>query len=223
MKPIKNTSLNFFAKSGAVAAVLAMGVVPAARALTFDMSTLVMNPTATADLGTNALIVRTTSYATIVGYVTSGFNAGSLDGFGINSSTAAGEFGLTAIGVIDNAYVAAADFGPFTGLNQTETLARYTYAGDTNLDGVIDGADFSNIDNGFAFAMTDWFNGDLNYDGVIDGADFSTIDNNFAFQGPPLFAPGGGGKASGVVPEPGATGLILVGLLGILGRRRLMK
>jgi hypothetical protein len=47
------------------------------------------------------------------------------------------------------------------------------------LDGVVNGADYQQIDNGFGAHLTGWSNGDFNYDGVIDGSDFSLIDNAY--------------------------------------------
>ena len=43
---------------------------------------------------------------------------------------------------------------------------KYTYYGDANLDGAVDGADYQQIDNGFGGGLTGWSNGDFNYDGV---------------------------------------------------------
>ena len=69
----------------------------------------------------------------------------------------------------------------FDGLNTTsnDVLVKYTYYGDANLDGTVNGADYQQIDNGFGSHLTGWQNGDFNYDGVVDGSDFSLIDNTF--------------------------------------------
>ena len=64
------------------------------------------------------------------------------------------------------------------------TIAMYTYAGDLNFDGLVDGADYGVIDNSVQFPGTDGYvNGDFNYDGVIDGADYGVIDNWSQFPG----------------------------------------
>jgi hypothetical protein len=68
-------------------------------------------------------------------------------------------------------------------VSTTDVLVKYTYYGDANLDGVVDGSDYSLIDNGFLTHATGWFNGDFNYDGVIDGSDYTLIDNAFDRQG----------------------------------------
>jgi hypothetical protein len=65
-------------------------------------------------------------------------------------------------------------------------LVKYTYYGDANLDGKVDGSDYSRIDNAALNHLTGWSNGDFNYDGVIDGSDYTLIDNAFNRQGAAL-------------------------------------
>ena len=62
-------------------------------------------------------------------------------------------------------------------------LVRYTFYGDANLDGHVDGSDYSLIDNGALLHLTGWQNGDFNYDGVINGSDYTLIDNAYNTQG----------------------------------------
>jgi hypothetical protein len=119
---------------------------------------------------------------------------------GITSSTAAGDTAhLTAVGVIQNNQGGVpiygdsgtiASFGAFDP-GAGDILVRYTYFGDANLDGIVDGSDYSLIDAGYASqqpgfsgtVLSGWYNGDFNYDGVIDGSDYSLIDNAFNNQG----------------------------------------
>jgi hypothetical protein len=69
----------------------------------------------------------------------------------------------------------------------TTVLVRFTYAGDANLDGVVDVADYGAIDNWIQFPGTDGYgNGDFNYDGVIDVADYGVIDYTIQVQGQAL-------------------------------------
>jgi hypothetical protein len=70
----------------------------------------------------------------------------------------------------------------------TDVLVKYTYFGDANLDGQVDGSDYTKIDNGFNNHLIGWSNGDFNYDGVIDGSDYTLIDNAFNTQGTSLAA-----------------------------------
>ena len=82
---------------------------------------------------------------------------------------------------------ASAFAGSFDGYSpsSTDVLVKYTYYGDANGDGKIDGSRTTRkIDNGIANGTVDggWFNGDFNYDGVVDGSDYSFIDNDFNNQ-----------------------------------------
>jgi hypothetical protein len=66
-------------------------------------------------------------------------------------------------------------------------LIKYTYAGDADLNGYIDAADYGLIDNYIQFpGSTGYFNGDFNLDGVIDAGDYGLIDNSTQLQGPPM-------------------------------------
>jgi hypothetical protein len=68
-----------------------------------------------------------------------------------------------------------------------DILVMYTYAGDVNLDGLVDASDYGIIDNYFQFPGTSGYvNGDFNFDGVIDASDYGLIDNAFQLQGPPI-------------------------------------
>ena len=71
----------------------------------------------------------------------------------------------------------------------SDILVKYTYFGDANLDGHVDGSDYTLIDNGYntrttGAPLTGWFNGDFNYDGRVDGSDYTLIDNAFNCKGP---------------------------------------
>jgi hypothetical protein len=108
---------------------------------------------------------------------------------GITSTSAAGDTTrLTAVGFILNnndsltnpAPIYTTFKGASTGLN--DILVMYTYYGDANLDGKVDGSDYSRIDNGYLNHLSGWANGDFNYDGVVDGSDYTLIDNAFNRQ-----------------------------------------
>jgi hypothetical protein len=71
----------------------------------------------------------------------------------------------------------------------TDVLIKFTYYGDTNLDGSVTAQDYLAIDNAFSYnaanpttPLTGWNNGDFNYDGVINGDDYTLIDNAFNSQ-----------------------------------------
>ena len=117
--------------------------------------------------------------------------------------------------------------GTFGGLSVAsgDVLLMYTYAGDVNMDGLVDGADYGTLDNWIQFPGTSGYaNGDVNYDGVIDGADYGTLDNSIQLQGDPFPAGTYGGAPLGgvaAVPEPaGALACISIALANLIARRR---
>jgi hypothetical protein len=75
--------------------------------------------------------------------------------------------------------------------------------------------------------MTGWANGDFNYDGVIDGSDYTLIDNAFNTQGSQINGNSASLVAktteqiavTASVPEPTISGLLTLTLIGTLRRR----
>ena len=114
-------------------------------------------------------------------------------------------------------------------------LVKYTYAGDANLDGVVNAGDYIQIDNNVSVhggALTGWYNGDFNYDGVVNGDDYTLIDNAFNTQGGVSLAaapaqateliasPTDQIAGSSAVPEPASLGLIGLATASFCMRRR---
>jgi hypothetical protein len=139
------------------------------------------------DLRDNDLIVHGGNLPLINSALTRGTTATS----GIFSSVGNASIAhLTSLGRINNSSESGS---PYTSLDNvplasTDILVRYTYYGDANLSGKVDGSDYSLIDNGFLKHLTGWYNGDFNYDGVVDGSDYTLIDNTFNQQGASLAA-----------------------------------
>jgi autotransporter-associated beta strand protein len=198
--------------------------------------------TGTVDITSNDLDIPGGNLTTINDQVKSGFNAaagGYWNGTGITSTTAANDSTyLTAVGVIVNndghgnaIYGSGTTLGLFDGYNPalTDVLVKYTYYGDANLDGVVDGSDYSLIDNGFNNHLTGWFNGDFNYDGVVDGSDYTLIDNTYNMQGNSLGTLNAAElvastseqiAGTAAVPEPASLGMLAITGIAMLGRRR---
>jgi hypothetical protein len=151
------------------------------------------------DLGGNDMDLQNGSLATVTNMASAGTNFATavFQPEGVTSSAATGDTtNLTMLGVIQNNQGGAAIYGNGTGQSAfdgtapgaSDILVKYTYFGDTNLDGKVDGSDYSRIDNGFIAKLSGWFNGDFNYDNVIDGSDYTLIDNAFNRQGASLAA-----------------------------------
>ena len=184
------------------------------------LSTASLSDAGTVDVGANDLVVRNGSLSAVAALAASGFAGGAWTGPGLASSAAAGDAAhVSAVGVIRN--VGADGVTPlvasFDGVavSAADVLARFTYYGDANLDGVVDAADYVAVDVGSVTGLTGWANGDFNYDGVVDGSDYAVMDNAFNQQ-PATASPA---AVVAAVPEPTA-GLAVAAALGLIGRRR---
>jgi autotransporter-associated beta strand protein/YD repeat-containing protein len=174
-------------------------VVAEAGGAALVLDSLTIAATGTLDLTNNDLIVRNGNLSDITALVTSGYNPNvyyNWNGTGITSSAAATDPSyLSALGVASNEdasgnplYGSGAPLGLFDGQNPStsDVLVRYTYYGDANLNGAVDGTDLSLIDNGSDNGLSGWYNGDFNYDGNVDGSDYDLINKAYNDQGIPF-------------------------------------
>ena len=128
-------------------------------------------------------------YNGLTGYIQRAYDFGAWDHSGLATSMPAAISGLTTLAIAEAADVyglGSSDTAAFSGqsVDATTVVIKYTYAGDANLDGVIDGGDYGIIDNFVQVpGAAGYFNGDFNFDGVIDGGDYGIIDNNMQAQG----------------------------------------
>ncbi|MDX1963425.1 MAG: Calx-beta domain-containing protein [Pirellulales bacterium] len=133
---------------------------------------------------------------TITGYVDNSYSSGAVPGSGlpvIGSTTVDSSGGSRVIIPVDNANSQFGDVGnPFydltlgnstlgTGFNQI--VVRFTYPGDYNLDGQVDGADYTVVDSNLGTPTPGlsggWTLGDGDFSGFIEPADYLPIDSNF--------------------------------------------
>jgi len=169
------------------------------------------------------------AYTGLTAKIIAGRNGGAWNGFGIstNLSAAQGPSPLTTIAIAEAAdalHISGGQSATWQGqsVDATTVLAMYTYAGDADLSGAINGDDYFAIDFGFTSHATGYAHGDFNYDGRINADDYFLIDRNYSRQGAAfsgaatLDAPG-----IGAVPEP--TGIALVTLLAFTACGRSLR
>jgi hypothetical protein len=132
------------------------------------------------------------AYTGVTGLLASAVNYQQWDGPGLRTSMPAARDGVTTLGLAeasDVLFLTGTETATWDGIvvDATSVIVKYTYAGDANLDGLIDVADYGSIDNWIQFPGTNgYMNGDFTYDGIIDVADYGVIDNSIQLQGAPL-------------------------------------
>jgi len=139
----------------------------------------------------------------------------------LNSATALGVMRNVVDPTIAGGGSNTAAYSTFDGytLAGNETLVKYTWYGDADLDGKLTSFDFALLDAGFAGAKqfdgkAGWFLGDFDYSGSVDQQDYSLLNAGFiAFNG------GGGNPTIGggtQLPEPNSLLLGVIGLAGLV-------
>jgi hypothetical protein len=141
------------------------------------------------NLADNDMIVDYTGaspLAAIQSLVMTGYAAGAWTGSGINSSTAAG-VANTAIGIAEATDLFSTFPAPFSGqpIDSSSILLKYTFYGDTNLDGNVNLSDFNRLAANFGQASRRWVHGDNDYNGNVNLSDFNRLAANFGLASVP--------------------------------------
>jgi hypothetical protein len=162
----------------------------------------------------------------------SGYNNGAWSGNGIISSSARTQTnGLTySVGWADG----NDGTGNVAGLSSGQIELKYTLLGDANLDGNVNGSDFSILAANFGLGVTNWDQGNFLYGSSVNGSDFSALATNFG-QGDSnasvtpadiaaldAFAAANGLPTPTIaaVPEPATLGILALGTAATLLRRK---
>ncbi len=179
------------------------------------------------DLSGNDMIIHDGNLAAVFAAIARGYNGGNWVGTGGLTSSAAAATSNTALGIeLNSNGSGGTQVSTFDGqaVSSTDVLVKYTYFGDANLDGVVNGSDYTLIDNGFNNSLTGWHNGDFNYDGIVNGDDYTLIDNAFNTQGASLAAAsaetGSATAQISSVPEPVSAATLAVLAMGYMSRRK---
>jgi hypothetical protein len=186
-----------------------------------------LNDNGKLDLTNNKLIVTNGSlgswngsaYTGVTGLLQSGRGDGSWNGVGIiTSQTNATTSVLTTLAIasadelgVTEWYGESVDFD--------DVLIAYTWGGDADLNGELNGDDYFFIDSNVANSgsVFGYHQGDFDLNGEINGDDYFIIDGNITAAQ----AAGGPPPSLAAVPEPSALALLLAGPL--LARRRRVR
>jgi autotransporter-associated beta strand protein len=174
-------------------------------------------PEAKLDIMSNALIIDysggSSPLAEIEALIIKGYNGGDWAGNGITSSVL---FDITAeaIGVIDNTTFLGGGLGEFAGrsIGMETVLVRKVIAGDIDMSGEVNAADYFYIDFNLDTAGGGWGAGDLDYSGETNSADYFYIDFNLGMSE--------GASMGTSIPEPATLVLLTLGGLAVVRRRR---
>jgi hypothetical protein len=181
--------------------------------------------------------------STIYGYLKSGFNGGAWNGPGIISTTAATEdatLGAPKYGIgFSDGNDKINGHSIVVGIGSGQIELKYTLLGDANLDGTVNGSDFSILAGNFGQGYSNWDQGNFLYTPAVNGTDFSALAANFgqgdsgadaSVSSADIAALDAFANANGLplptiaaVPEPASVGLIALTGIAALTRRRRSK
>ncbi|HZZ43767.1 MAG TPA: autotransporter-associated beta strand repeat-containing protein [Tepidisphaeraceae bacterium] len=213
-------------------------VAPAGLTGPLAMTSLFVSNQGTLDLNDNDVVLNYTGaspLASVKAAIANARDGGAWDHAGITSTSAKNGGGITTLAVAEASTLGVTSFDGVA-VDTTTLIVKYTYYGDVNMDGRVNGDDYALADRALAkgglAGTAQWTDGDVNYDGIVNAQDFLLIDKSMALQGGIVLDPAflamresefGSGYVSALVasvPEPTSLVLLAAGSLGLFGRRR---
>ncbi|MBC7782471.1 MAG: fibronectin type III domain-containing protein [Burkholderiales bacterium] len=176
-------SLNF---TGSAAGEIAVGPASLVSTKSFDLGSL-----GKFNVNSNVLLIdysatpTSSPYTYMVDKLRHGLTYLGGDGLGVGLQT---EFVTavqgTTLGVVDNGLIGGqiTEMGTFKNIPNKAVIVSYTWFGDANLDGRVNGSDYALTDTGLSSGHDDWFYGDFNIDLVVNGSDYAFADTGFSSQ-----------------------------------------
>ena len=195
----------------------------------------------TLDLSNNDLLLQSTAANLSADYATlrHAIISARAGGAGLTASSADGT--LTGLALACNSALPQPYSATqlFDGLpaDADSLLVKFTYAGDANLDGVVDLDDYRLMDAGYLAGfdgvtkVATWTTGNFNYDGIVDYKDYALADAALLNQGSPLademitlhtaeFGSAFTNAFNAAVPEPASLTILAAGAAGLISTRR---
>jgi hypothetical protein len=170
------------------------------------------------DLKNHDLIIHGgQTLASVMSLLNAAYDSGAWDGTtGITSSSLASNETL--------GYATAAELGISTfdgvAVSAADIIVKFTYWGDANLDGKVTSLDQSILGANWQSTNEDWAHGNFDYTlGTVDSTDSVIMAHNWQ-------AGTGGSYGSPLVlqqpaaPEPASLGIVVVGMIALLKRRK---
>lgn len=224
--------------TASVSRMTSLSINPAAR---LDITNNAIILPAGAQLNGSAITVERLRAMLLAGRGGTGTNGGDWNGAGGIGSSVYSDDAYDAIGYVWNAdpnlLVGVVNVNGYS-VGATDYVVKYTASGDADLNGIVDDTDVAVIgltyDNGSTTGHH-WYEADFNYDGIVSDDDVAIIGLSYNPDGTPLspayYAPLGESYAqtaefsqtatATVVPEPAMVGLVVLG--GMVGLRRRRK